>query len=86
MSKLTKAALGVLAAGVGLGFLHAWLNLGFDPLRAVGLKKKTEEVATFQVGFLPVTCHLTCPVTDWINKNMSGEGSSSRCGSTAGPS
>lgn len=74
MSKLTRAALGVLVAGVGLGFLHAWLNLGFDPLRAVGLKEKTAEVATFKVGFLPVTCHLTCPVSDWIRKNMNGKG------------
>jgi NitT/TauT family transport system substrate-binding protein len=27
----------------------------------------------FRVGFIPVTCHLTCPVTDFINKSMSGE-------------
>ena len=32
------------------------------------------EEAKFRVGFLPVTCHLTCPVTDFINKSMSGEG------------
>jgi NitT/TauT family transport system substrate-binding protein len=29
--------------------------------------------AKFGVGFLPVTCHLTCPVTDFINKNLEGE-------------
>lgn len=28
----------------------------------------------FRIGFLPVTCHLTCPVTDYINKQMTGEG------------
>ena len=28
----------------------------------------------FSVGFLPVTCHLTCPVTHYINKNLSGRG------------
>src|SRR5439155_11610467 len=28
----------------------------------------------YRVGFLPVTCHLTCPVTDFINKNLSGDG------------
>jgi NitT/TauT family transport system substrate-binding protein len=28
----------------------------------------------FRVGFLPVTCHLTCPVTDFINREMSGNG------------
>ena len=27
-----------------------------------------------KIGFLPVTCHLTCPVTDFINKEMQGEG------------
>lgn len=27
-----------------------------------------------KIGFLPVTCHLTCPVTDFINKEMEGEG------------
>src|SRR3954470_23397263 len=27
---------------------------------------------SFRVGFLPVTCHLTCPVTDFINKQMIG--------------
>jgi NitT/TauT family transport system substrate-binding protein len=27
---------------------------------------------SFRVGFLPVTCHLTCPVTDFINKQVSG--------------
>ena len=26
----------------------------------------------FGVGFLPVTCHLTCPVTHFINKEMEG--------------
>lgn len=28
----------------------------------------------FGVGFIPVTCHLTCPVTDFVNKNMTGHG------------
>jgi NitT/TauT family transport system substrate-binding protein len=74
MSKLTKAILGVLVIGLVLGFLHAWLNLGFDPLRAAGLRKQAAAVETFKVGFLPVTCHLTCPVTDWINKNTAGKG------------
>ncbi len=27
-----------------------------------------------RIGFLPVTCHLTCPVTDFINKEVDGEG------------
>ena len=28
----------------------------------------------FRVGFLPVTCHLTCPVTNFINDQMTGDG------------
>jgi NitT/TauT family transport system substrate-binding protein len=28
----------------------------------------------YRLGFLPVTCHLTCPVTDYINKQMEGDG------------
>ncbi len=27
----------------------------------------------FKIGFLPVTCHLTCPVTDFINQQVTGK-------------
>jgi NitT/TauT family transport system substrate-binding protein len=58
-----------LAVGIWLiviSFLHATLNLGaFDP-------KKVTVKEPFRVGFIPVTCHLTCPVTDFINKQISG--------------
>ncbi|HEY3568915.1 MAG TPA: ABC transporter substrate-binding protein [Thermoanaerobaculia bacterium] len=76
MSKLTRIAVGALAGAVALGFTHAWLNLGFDPARALGFRKSDPAAAVerFRVGFLPVTCHLTCPVTDWINKSMTGKG------------
>ncbi|MBV9300211.1 MAG: ABC transporter substrate-binding protein [Verrucomicrobia bacterium] len=51
---------------VVISFLHATLNLGiFEPHKAA-------EAAPFRVGFIPVTCHLTCPVTDFINKQMRG--------------
>ena len=52
-----------------ISLLHAWLNLGsFDrATRKVGVE------ASFRVGFLPVTCHLTCPVTHFINDQMSGD-------------
>jgi hypothetical protein len=55
MSKLSKIALGAVGVAFGLGFLHAWLNLGFDPLQKLGLKKEVAEEARFRVGFLPVT-------------------------------
>ncbi|MGI8604535.1 MAG: ABC transporter substrate-binding protein [Verrucomicrobiales bacterium] len=41
--------------------LHGALNLQWG------------DTGKFRVGFLPVTCHLTCPVTDFINKNRDGK-------------
>lgn len=55
--------LGIYAVLVGL---HLWLNVGFA--------KSTVGESRMRIGFLPVTCHLTCPVTDWINQNMNGRG------------
>src|SRR6516164_5246256 len=50
-----------------IAFLHAMLNLHFfEP-------KGSRANAPFRVGFIPVTCHLTCPVTDFINKQLSGK-------------
>lgn len=46
--------------------LHATLNL-----RLLGRHGPAGE--KFRVGFIPVTCHLTCPVTDFINKQTTGE-------------
>ena len=49
--------------------IHAALNLHvFHSKQAAGGTDKR-----FRIGFLPVTCHLTCPVTDFINKQMTGE-------------
>jgi NitT/TauT family transport system substrate-binding protein len=36
--------------------------------------KKERREGAFKVGFLPVTCHLTCPVNHYIQKNLSGDG------------
>lgn len=63
----------VLFALVWLGaitLLHAALNL------KVFEKKKAhvDGQQVFRVGFLPVTCHLTCPVTDFINTSLTGDG------------
>lgn len=49
---------------------HGVLNLRWFAKRAGG----TGAAEKYRVGFLPVTCHLTCPVTDFINKEMTGEG------------
>jgi NitT/TauT family transport system substrate-binding protein len=48
---------------------HAWLNLHLFAAGAPGGTTSKK----FRIGFLPVTCHLTCPVTDFINKQMTGE-------------
>ena len=63
---------------VGISALHAKLNPDslhalqelLAPLRR-GHVAGTEK---FKVGFLPVTCHLTCPVTDFINHQTTGQG------------
>ena len=52
----------------GITLLHCALNLKmFDrtPKRAAD---------SIRIGFLPVTCHLTCPVTDFINRQSEGGG------------
>ncbi|MFN7140689.1 MAG: ABC transporter substrate-binding protein [Limisphaerales bacterium] len=51
--------------------LHGALNLN---VRSWWGKKAEGTERKFRVGFLPVTCHLTCPVTDFINKSQTGEG------------
>ncbi len=55
---------------VAITGLHGVLNLQW--LRPASAGKTP--LGQFGVGFLPVTCHLTCPVTDFINKNEAGEG------------
>ncbi len=51
----------------GITFLHLALNLNAFAPRPSG-----SGAPKFRVGFLPVTCHLTCPVTDFINKQTTG--------------
>jgi NitT/TauT family transport system substrate-binding protein len=50
--------------------LHGTLNLRWFQ-GSVAMAAGQER---FKVGFIPVTCHLTCPVTDFINKQMYGQG------------
>jgi len=52
----------------GITLLHCALNLHvFD-----GKPKRAAD--SIRIGFLPVTCHLTCPVTDFINRQSEGGG------------
>jgi NitT/TauT family transport system substrate-binding protein len=52
-------------------FAHAWLNWNYRPFSHARVQN-TE--GKYKLGFLPVTCHLTCPVTDYINHQLHGEG------------
>jgi NitT/TauT family transport system substrate-binding protein len=51
-----------------ISVLHGTLNLKWFVPKAAGVAEK------YRIGFLPVTCHLTCPVTDFINKETTGAG------------
>lgn len=53
---------------VAITLLHSTLNLNLFARET----QNSDGPAKFGVGFIPVTCHLTCPVTDFINKNMEG--------------
>jgi NitT/TauT family transport system substrate-binding protein len=66
--KITSAVLGWLLLITGL---HAWLNVNW----AAALNAfRPPEKQKITVGYLPATCQLTCPVTDYISKySLSGE-------------
>ena len=67
MVTMKKAVLATMVPWViGVSVLHAWINLAmFAPTRGA---------ASLKIGFLAVTCHLTCPVNDFIVKNLGGRG------------
>jgi NitT/TauT family transport system substrate-binding protein len=54
---------------IAITLLHVTLNL---QLFSRETTSNAGAAHKFGVGFIPVTCHLTCPVTDFINKNMEG--------------
>lgn len=67
-----KLLLGAIAIVVALYFLNRWLNetpryMAESP--STGMPASGEVRETFVVGFLPVTCHLTCPVTSWVTEH-----------------
>ncbi len=53
--------------------MHGSLNLKWFAPKAVS-SSGGKVAEKYRIGFLPVTCHLTCPVTDFINKETTGEG------------
>ena len=50
--------------------LHGTMNLQWFAKKTASPDDARQK---FRIGFLPVTCHLTCPVTDFINKNLEGD-------------
>jgi NitT/TauT family transport system substrate-binding protein len=70
MSLRRTVSLGVIFWIAAISGLHAWLNLGLFDRPVV----RTGDGKPFRVGFIPVTCHLTCPVTNFINEQLSGDG------------
>ena len=64
--KVVPAAVAWLAA---VTVLHLWLNLG-----AFDARRPAPAGGRFRVGFIPVTCHLTCPVTHFVNEQTTGSG------------
>ncbi len=61
-SPLLGFGLSALAVAVALGVLRA------KPWEAASTATGPGARETLKVGFLPVTCHLTCPVTDFATK------------------
>ncbi len=73
MATFRKAiSIGAAAWIVAISAAHLWSN---HPEKVQRWLHPSDEAkaTTFRVGFLPVTCHLTCPVTHFINKSMTGE-------------
>ncbi len=55
---------------IAITVLHGALNLQWFKRKPAGSARERQ----LGVGFIPVTCHLTCPVTDYINRNVEGHG------------
>lgn len=71
MSMRSTVILGTLAWVAAISLLHGSMNLSlFHP----PARRSPGVAPPFRVGFLPVTCHLTCPVTHFINEKMTGDG------------
>ena len=71
MQPKTKAILLALGWLVLISGLHAWMNVNWA---AVLNEYRPIQDRKIIVAYLPVTCQLTCPVTDYISKySLSGE-------------
>src|SRR5208337_4545811 len=73
MSMRQTVFLGSLGWVAAISLLHGIMNLGMLD-RPSGRRRLGLDALPFRVGFIPVTCHLTCPVTNFINEKMTGDG------------
>jgi NitT/TauT family transport system substrate-binding protein len=70
VSRLRIVLLG-LSWLISISLLHLWLNtnsLNWGSTKAQGSETR------LRVGYIPVTCHLTCPVNHYITEAMDGAG------------
>ncbi len=71
MSMRRTVTLGSIGWLITISLLHGAMNQGLWSRPA---SRGSGGAEPFRVGFLPVTCHLTCPVTHFINQNLTGDG------------
>jgi len=65
LSDARRISIGVLAWVLGITALHLWLNVNWAVLANDWLPREQRKL---NVAYIPVTCHLACPVTDYISK------------------
>jgi NitT/TauT family transport system substrate-binding protein len=71
---LVAGGLWVLAITAGHNYFNPDVRVLPSWLKREAARTEAGAKPKVRVGFLPVTCHLTCPVTDFINKETVGEG------------
>jgi NitT/TauT family transport system substrate-binding protein len=65
MSLKAKVVLGAFAWIVLISALHSWLNVSWATVLNEYRPRAERKIV---VAYIPVTCQLTCPVTDYISK------------------
>ncbi|MBK8177615.1 MAG: ABC transporter substrate-binding protein [Planctomycetes bacterium] len=61
--------LGILGGALALYAAHVSVNVGWGRWVEDARQIFGGETRQLTVGFLPVTCHLTCPVVDWTTRH-----------------
>ncbi|MBI1851838.1 MAG: ABC transporter substrate-binding protein [Planctomycetes bacterium] len=69
MSGLARLVLVAVVVVAALFALHVQVNLGGWSSFVTRVARGNHARGELVVGFLPVTCHLTCPVTNWVTSH-----------------